>query len=295
MSMRSAVRALGKSPGNVSPLFEKLRPTHYFYPMITSPLRHRSAAGRARAAFTLIELLTVIAIIGILAAIIIPTVTSVRERANSIKCAVKLRGWASAVINYANDRKGAYDIIGVDENGKTVIWCQISTSGSGGLYLPYLEANKSTNYTINHWLECESAQGKEEYAAASAGGANTPAYTAYVLSAPWTYVGGVAKTITAATGASTISVPLSKAAQPSRTILMIERPYIAGGSGQDTGGNATIDKDKTLVTIYQGHTRHNKNIQTVFMDGHSKSLKAEDLTTGSGRGAAFDNTLLQLY
>ena len=51
----------------------------------------------ARRAFTLIELLTVIAIIGILAAIIIPTVGSVKTSANKAKTKVQFGQWGSAV------------------------------------------------------------------------------------------------------------------------------------------------------------------------------------------------------
>jgi hypothetical protein len=31
------------------------------------------------------------------------------------------------------------------------------------------------------------------------------------------------------------------------------------------------------------------------MDGHVKAMKIDDMSIGSGRGASFDNTLLQLY
>lgn len=58
---------------------------------------------RATFAFTLIELLTVIAIIGILAAIIIPTVGSVREKAQRAVDANNLREIGKAAMIYAGD------------------------------------------------------------------------------------------------------------------------------------------------------------------------------------------------
>lgn len=61
---------------------------------------------RHRSAFTLIELLTVIAIIGILAAIIIPTVGSVRETAKASACISNLRQVGLSAILYSNDNKG---------------------------------------------------------------------------------------------------------------------------------------------------------------------------------------------
>ncbi|MBC8009515.1 MAG: prepilin-type N-terminal cleavage/methylation domain-containing protein, partial [Burkholderiales bacterium] len=62
-----------------------------------APSRRRDARG----AFTLIELLTVIAIIGILAAIIIPVTSRVRESARQTKCGATQRQIALAVILYA--------------------------------------------------------------------------------------------------------------------------------------------------------------------------------------------------
>lgn len=60
---------------------------------------------RTTDAFTLIELLTVIAIIGILAAILIPTVGKVRESAKRADCMSRLRQLGSAFQLYLNDNK----------------------------------------------------------------------------------------------------------------------------------------------------------------------------------------------
>jgi prepilin-type N-terminal cleavage/methylation domain-containing protein/prepilin-type processing-associated H-X9-DG protein len=60
---------------------------------------------RNRRAFTLIELLTVIAIIGILAAIIVPTVGKARNVAKKAQCVARIRQWGTAVNLCANDYK----------------------------------------------------------------------------------------------------------------------------------------------------------------------------------------------
>ncbi|AHF91305.1 N-terminal cleavage protein [Opitutaceae bacterium TAV5] len=59
-------------------------------------------------AFTLIELLTVIAIIGILAAIIIPTVGRVRQSARAAQCVSHLRQLGTAFNLFADESKGMF-------------------------------------------------------------------------------------------------------------------------------------------------------------------------------------------
>ncbi|RRJ95397.1 prepilin-type N-terminal cleavage/methylation domain-containing protein [Opitutaceae bacterium TAV4] len=61
-------------------------------------------------AFTLIELLTVIAIIGILAAIIIPVVGKVRDTARTAQCISNWRQWDTAIKLHINDNKDRFPI-----------------------------------------------------------------------------------------------------------------------------------------------------------------------------------------
>ena len=59
-----------------------------------------------RRAFTLIELLVVISIIAVLAAMLIPVVSSVRNSADTLSCSHNIGQVASATIMYSNDFRG---------------------------------------------------------------------------------------------------------------------------------------------------------------------------------------------
>jgi prepilin-type N-terminal cleavage/methylation domain-containing protein len=65
--------------------------------------RARSASARA---FTLVELLVVIAIIGILVALLLPAIQAAREAARRASCQNNVKNLALAVLNYENARKG---------------------------------------------------------------------------------------------------------------------------------------------------------------------------------------------
>ena len=96
-------------------------------------------------AFTLVELLVVVAIIGILIALLLPAVQSAREAARRLQCSNKLRQLALALHNY-HSAHGVFspgNIVKRSTTGST--WCkddpQCTNNGApwSVLVLPFLE------------------------------------------------------------------------------------------------------------------------------------------------------------
>ncbi len=60
---------------------------------------------RRHEAFTLIEILVVISIIGVLIAVLVPVLASARDQAKSVQCSSNLRSFGGAFFAYANDNR----------------------------------------------------------------------------------------------------------------------------------------------------------------------------------------------
>lgn len=86
-----------------------------FHATMKSPLSHRGAG-----AFTLVEMLTVIAIIGILAAMLLPVLSKAKARAMRIQCVNNLRQTGIGFHLFANDHNGKFP-------------AQVSTNDGGSL------------------------------------------------------------------------------------------------------------------------------------------------------------------
>jgi prepilin-type N-terminal cleavage/methylation domain-containing protein/prepilin-type processing-associated H-X9-DG protein len=223
--------------------------------MTSTPYSVSSPRPSARsAAFTLIELLTVIAIIGILAAILIPVVNNVRKSVKNSQCKSNLRQWSQAVLLYANDHKGAYALRATANDGVTnAYWTEIHNNVSSMLYGPYFD--RATN--IENSRTCPAYE--------------TPAGTnlvrCYSMNRPYTDSKN--------TPAGTNNISLRAISNPARMLLMVETdPSVDGGTSANPWFIGKSDLVTKVTPLFADPTkqRHGASANASFADGHVTSI-----------------------
>jgi prepilin-type N-terminal cleavage/methylation domain-containing protein/prepilin-type processing-associated H-X9-DG protein len=208
---------------------------------------------RASKAFTLIELLTVIAIIGILAAILIPTVGKVRESARQSSCASNMRQIVNAFHLYAQENNGLIPaaLNSVAPNN--------SDNPTGGFWMlelnPYVGRNRTTHDSeTSEFFSC-------------------PTYVANNPNAPiWRRGYGMntrptrpLRLGTAPETAKTKRTPLNSWPQPSRNIIVGESEY----QMVLTRNDGSVDPS---LPNYFSPNRHGARANYGFLDGSVRAL-----------------------
>ena len=92
---------------------------------------------RASAAFTLVELLVVVAIIGILAGLLLPALSRAREKARAARVQAELYGIGLALDMYSSDHDNKLPPVRVNCNSDLAThWCELPVELARGGYLP---------------------------------------------------------------------------------------------------------------------------------------------------------------
>lgn len=99
---------------------------------------------RRRDGFTLIELLIVVAIVALLAALLFPVFSKVRERARQTQCLSNLRQLGFATFQYAQDYDDRYPYGGDPSDLNTNSW----QSWKGGKYWPAIQEMQANQQTL---------------------------------------------------------------------------------------------------------------------------------------------------
>lgn len=235
--------------------------------------------ARHKKAFTLLEVLVVVAIIGVLAALLLPVISSARQSADSARCASNLSSLGKALMLYTTEN-----------NGQIPAWQTDLVEGGSGvnpekfffwLLLPYL-ANVEPNAAINDRPALVQA-GHETYTKLNAPG--VPKEFGYRVSAnqpdEFTVQFAVNKALDESNIPSTDGNGLGR---PTR-MLDIEKPsqtpYLATGfasfttaAGQDPNFTLPADPSTQNDASHRIFFPYKGTAKVLYLDGHVESQEA---------------------
>lgn len=235
-------------------------------------MKHSLAPRRA---FTLIEILVVIAIIGILSAILFPVLSRARENGRKTACLSNMKQLGLAFQQYTQDSRGKYPLA-----SDYFAW----NAGNGGWVAGKADkplASPSPPFTITPDLAAKDEQAKPEQGALFPYIKNAAVYVC--PSDP----DGKEKRLSYSMNCALASLSVSRIRSPGDIVLLVDEQGPNDGyffavsdalAGSEVNG-ATTDSTDALTT------RHNGGGNFLFTDGHAKFFPFESFVlNGSPEG-----------
>lgn len=211
--------------------------------------------GYRERAFTLIELLATVTIVGLLTAILVPSVGKMRSSARAAKCVANLRNMAPAFANYAAENGGCYPLshnltTNPDNNwwyalapyrGLTVSkdWNSVKRICAPDAPFGCPETDVNDKSYPEPWISYEMTRAHRSWMAANGG---------WQVSGP--------------------GIPVVRIPNPSKSILVAE------GHGNPDFSAWTDDKSKARSGLVYPH---NGRTNVLMADGHVESYTMDDL------------------
>ena len=231
---------------------------------------------KKRASFTLIELLVVIAIIAILAAMLLPSLNSARERAIITQCTSNFKQMSTYCLVYVSENEGKFPIF--------------YTSTLGGVWVKRVRDYLPKNFT--YYVTKNNPKGHDLYTEAAIPGGGTLTCPGLLSKPSKTNVGSfnfainVAyfNTPTSSASAATALVNMEKMKSPSQTMWQTESKSDFGSGyyvNRIFTGDANSCLDPTAVP------RHGATINIMFSDGHVEARKKGNLPNAPADDTVF--------
>jgi len=205
------------------------------------------------AAFTLVELMASIAVVGVLTSLAAAAVGAVRGKAESIQCMSNLRQWSSALHLYCNDNDGFLPRRG---QGVQPVWV-IDRQEDWFNALPPYFGEKPYSEQVQDGCPAKPGQKSVFVCPSAKEKGNYPHFLCYGMNmylSPWI---------------RPESHRLSELPNPSQLVFMADGP----------GGWASTIPSRAAYSV---EARHNGRANIAFMDGHIESLDGKYIGCGTG-------------